>query len=391
MAVRIVSVVGARPQFVKLSPIHEAFRCDRYRDVVEHRILHTGQHYDYGMSGAFFGSLGIPEPDENLGVGSGQHGEQTGAMLCQLERYLTECRPDLVLLYGDTNSTLAGALAAVKLHISVAHIEAGLRSRNKAMPEEINRVLTDHVSSILFCPTVQSVRNLETEGLHNSARFEGLLPANDPLPSVQASVDHPWILNVGDVMKDAVLMHLGRARELSGMLSSLSLEGTHFAVATVHRAENTDDPKRLSRIMDALSELSRETIPVILPLHPRTREILRRSTGVLSEQVHCIEPVGYLDMIHLVSEAQLVLTDSGGLQKEAFLLKTPCLTLRDETEWVELVDAGWNRVVGTEASTIVKSARDILESPLIRSEAELYGDGRAAERIAYVCANWRRR
>jgi len=384
---RVVSIVGARPQFVKLSPIHDVFASERYRNVVEHIIVHTGQHYDRNMSGCFFDDLAIPAPDENLGIGSGRHGEQTGSMLGRLESFLIEAVPDLVLLYGDTNSTLAGAIAAAKINLAIAHIEAGLRSHRKTMPEEINRVLTDHVSSILFCPTAESVRNLVAEGIARADLPIDCVSIDYLVPGPRACMDAPWIVNVGDVMKDAVLRNVGGAGR-SCILSRLGVEEGRFAVATVHRADNTDNLSRLRSILAALETFGSTELPVILPLHPRTRSAIASLDIDSTENLRLVEPLSYADMLQLVSKARLVLTDSGGLQKESFLLRVPCITLREETEWVELVEAGWNRVVGADEFQIVQEARAAVSSASSPSEVELYGDGQAAERIAHICVDW---
>jgi UDP-GlcNAc3NAcA epimerase len=369
---RIASVVGARPQFVKLGPMCRAFDAlpsDRH---VAHGVIHTGQHYDAAMSDAFFRDLELPTPDASLGVGSGSHGAQTGQMLQRLEDAFLRESPDLVLVYGDTNSTLAAALAAVKLHIPVAHVEAGLRSFRKSMPEEVNRVLTDHVSTFLFCPTTTSVDNLAKEGIASGV---------DPL---SASVDAPAVVRTGDVMKDAVDQNLERAARRPRVAARLGVDAGRYAVATIHRAENTDDFNRLRGIAEGLAQVGRE-LQVVVPLHPRTRKAMS-ALGIRmdSTSVRWIDPLSYLDMLQLVSQAKLVLTDSGGLQKEAYLLGVPCVTLRDETEWVELVEAGRNRLAGADPVRILAAARDLLASSPGSDATNLYGDGRAAERIVEV-------
>jgi len=330
----LVHIVGARPQFIKMAAVSRAIA--RYSDRrLEELIVHTGQHYDYGMSKVFFDELEIPKPDYNLGVGSGSHGEQTGEMLKRVEQVLLKEKPDIVLVYGDTNSTLAGAL--------VAHIEAGLRSFNRAMPEEINRVLTDHVSTILFCPTETAVRNLQKEGFTNIVNDGHLLPPPSspyPLPLNPSPPNPPLVVNVGDVMYGSVLYNLKLAEERSDVLTPLSLKPNKpmmYALATVHRAENTDDPARLRSIFQALDEIARELMPVILPLHPRTRKQLSAlsnwtnsmnsmnpidsTNSMNSTNLMIIDPVPYLDMLSLEKNARLILTDSGGVQKEAFILK----------------------------------------------------------------------
>lgn len=366
----IASVVGARPQFVKLGPMCRAFEALPCGRRPAHTIVHTGQHYDDAMSDAFFRDLDVPAPDINLDIGSGSHGAQTGRMLAGLEKAFLERRPDIVLVYGDTNSTLAGALAAAKLHIPVAHVEAGLRSFRKSMPEEQNRVVADHVSTFLFCPTAAAVDNLDREGV----------PAGvDPQ---DASVDRPAVVLTGDVMRDAVEQNLERAMRRPPVGACLGIGEAPYAVATFHRAENTDDAARLGAIVGALAQLSRD-LCLVIPLHPRTRKALAGPGMSLgSTALRLIEPLSYLDMLQLVARAGLVLTDSGGLQKEAYLLGVPCVTLREETEWVELVGAGWNSLSGADPDRILASARSFLASPPPPAREEFYGDGRAAERIA---------
>ncbi len=348
---RIASIVGARPQFIKAAAVSR-----RLRRAHRELLIHTGQHYDYRMSQAFFEELEIPAPDVNLEVGSGPHGAQTAAMLSGLEQTLIAERPDRVLVYGDTNSTLAGTLAAAKLNIPVSHVEAGLRSFNRRMPEEVNRVVTDHLADQLFCPSRTAADNLAAEGVTCGVHV------------------------VGDVMADV----LRWARERIGdspsrVASELGLSPGGYLLATVHRPENTDDPERLAAIVEALSATAE---PVVLPLHPRTRAALARLTGssepFAGTGVRCLEPVGYLEMMRLASGARLILTDSGGLQKEAYWLKVPCVTLRDQTEWVETTDSGWNALVGADTEKILERVRTM------RPPAEhppLYGDGGASSRI----------
>jgi len=353
---KVLTVVGARPQFIKAAPVSEVLRG---RPGVREVLLHTGQHYDAGMSDVFFEELGIPKPDYHLGIGGGTHGQNTGRMIEAIEGVLLKERPDWVLVYGDTDSTLAGALAAVKLHIPVAHVEAGLRSFNRRMPEEINRVLTDHTADLLLAPTPQAVENLLREGL--------------PRERVR------W---VGDVMYDAALRFAEVAREKSRILERLGLEPGGYLLATVHRAENTDDPARLRAIFEGLFRVA-EHYPVVLPLHPRTRKALER-LGMLprvKERLVVTDPLGYLDMLRLLEASRAVVTDSGGLQKEAFFFRRPCVTLREETEWVELVEAGWNRLVPPEDAERVHQG--VLAHLDARGEeVRAYGDGHAAERVA---------
>ncbi len=338
---KVVTIIGARPQFIKASAVSKEMR-KRHREV----LVHTGQHYDYEMSGIFFEGLGIPLPDVNLGVGSGSHGAQTGAMLSGLEEVLTSERPDWVLIYGDTNSTLAGALAAAKLRIPVAHVEAGLRSFNRAMPEEINRVVADHLSDLLLCPSSTAVTNLAAEGITRNVQL------------------------VGDVMLD--VLNWARERVLVkpvGIVDRLGLQKKRYLVATVHRSENTDSKERLTGILRALNALEEA---VILPLHPRTRKVLATIDYPLQSRVRVIDPLGYLEMVDLAASARLILTDSGGLQKEAYWLGVPCVTLRDETEWVETVEAGWNTLAGTIPEKIVDAARSVESLP---PRQALYGNG----------------
>jgi UDP-GlcNAc3NAcA epimerase len=354
---KVVSVVGARPQFVKAAVVSRALRAvEGLREV----FVHTGQHYDDNMSRIFFEELEIPQPDYNLGIGGGTHGQNTGRMLEAIEAVLLKEKPHAVLVYGDTDSTLAGALAAVKLHIPVAHVEAGLRSFNRRMPEEINRVLTDHASDILFAPTETAVKNLLREGI----------------PEERVHL-------VGDVMYDAALLYGEKAERHSDVLARLGLSPKGYVLATIHRADNTDSPERLRVILEALAEVNR-WVPVVFPVHPRTRERIKRFGLDSALKVLVVtDPVGYLDMIKLEKNAQLIVTDSGGVQKEAFFYRVPCVTLREETEWVELVSAGWNTLCPPLDKAQV--TQTILES-LGRVGVDLfaYGDGRAGNIIADV-------
>jgi UDP-N-acetylglucosamine 2-epimerase len=344
---KIVTVIGARPQFIKAMPVSRALR----RTGHDEFLIHTGQHYDYGMSQVFFEELGIPTPDVNLAIGSGQHGAQTGAMLAGIEQILIAQKPDALLIYGDTNSTLAGALAASKMGIAVAHVEAGLRSFNRAMPEEINRVVADHLSALLLCPSQTAVDNLAHEGISNGVHL------------------------VGDVMADALMLGVARAREHSDALVRLGLNAGGYLLATVHRAENTDDPLRLQAILAAFGALNE---PLIFPVHPRTRKRLHDMGYTPPAHVRLIEPVGYLDMVLLEQSARMILTDSGGIQKEAYWLAVPCVTMRDETEWVETVAAGWNILVGADQGQIVSAVHSFTPAA---THPPLYGgDGQAAER-----------
>ena len=353
---RVLTVVGARPQFIKAAAVSRAFALSGR---VDEDILHTGQHYDDRMSDQFFRELGLKPPAVNLEVGSLSHGAQTGRMLEGIEAVIQERRPDWVLVYGDTNSTLAGALAAVKLHVPVAHVEAGLRSFNRRMPEEINRVVSDHVSDLLLAPTETAVRNLAAEGLAETK-----------------------VRNVGDVMYDVALDAGSRAATESTALEDHGLEHKGFVLATVHRAENTDDPARLRAVVEGLSRVAGQ-MPVVFPVHPRTRP--RLAAFDLPPGLLLTDPIGYLDMARLEAAAAVVATDSGGVQKEAYFHGTPCVTLRDETEWVELVELGWNRVVPpTDAETVATAVLAAIGSH--GQDGRPYGDGRAAQRIVEALA-----
>ena len=318
---KIISIVGARPQFIKCAPLSRELRSEH-----EEVLVHTGQHYDREMSEIFFEELNIPKPDYNLGIGSGSHGEQTGKMLIEIEKVLLKEKPDLVLVYGDTNSTLAGALAAAKLHIRVAHVEAGLRSFDRSMPEEINRVLTDHISDLLFCPTQTAVDNLANEGISAGVYL------------------------VGDVMVDALEYNLKIAEKKSGIIEELALEKGKYLVITVHRPGNTDSRENMTNIIEALGETGGV---VVFPVHPRTEKYLREYGLLMPENVKLIKPLGYLDMLKLMASAKKILTDSGGIQKEAYVLGVPCITLRENTEWVETLEGGWNVLVGADKGRII--------------------------------------
>lgn len=347
---KIVSIVGTRPEFIQAAPVSLALRREHHEVLV-----HTGQHYDDVMSRIFFEDLDLPTPDYHLGVGSGPHGLQTGEMMAGLEEILQKERPDLVIVRGDTNSTLAGALAAVKLHIPLAHIEAGERSFNKHMPEEINRLVTDRVADLHFCITRRAVKHLAREGITEGVFF------------------------VGDVMLDAVRMHLPRALERApALLERLRVQPGGYLLATVHRAGNTDDPNRLAGIMAGLNAIPE---PIVFPVHPRTRQAIARYGVLAASHIRMIEPVGYLDMLALEAHARMILTDSGGVQREAYFLGIPCLTLREETELIETVEVGWNRLVGTDPRRIVEGWRFFRPSG---PRPPLFGDGHAAERIAAI-------
>lgn len=350
----VMTIIGARPQFIKAAPFSREFRKSG-REI----LVHTGQHYDKNMSDVFFDELGIPKPDYNLGIGSGSHGAQTGRMLEAIEELLLSHRPDGMLVYGDTNSTLAGALAASKLHIPVFHVEAGLRSHNMLMPEEQNRILTDHISSLLLCPTETAVQSLAHEGITRG------------------------VYNTGDIMLDAVRENVRLAGEKYPDMPVLTpIDGDmprinpgEYYLATVHRAENTDDPAKLRAIFEAFSKMS---LPVILPIHPRTRKLIA-DYGIRPQGVIAVEPVGYLPMLWLTSHAKMVLTDSGGLQKEAYFMRTPCVTMRDQTEWVETLEGGWNVLTQISPDSILSCAERRFDTSCPQNNA--FGDGKAAEKI----------
>lgn len=347
---RIVSVVGARPQFIKASVVSKAIR-KKHEEV----LVHTGQHYDYEMSKLFFDQLEVPKPDYNLGVGSGPQGEQTGKMIQGIEEILLKENPDLVLVYGDTNSTLAGALAAVKMHMPTGHVEAGLRSFDKTMPEEVNRVLTDHCSSFLFAPTKTAIDNLKNEGITDG------------------------VYHTGDVMYDVLLQSLKIAAK-SDILKELNLESKEYFLTTVHRQANTDNPKYLGSIVNALSSVDEK---VVFPIHPRTTKFLKNH-GLekdIKENILLTKPIGYFDFLWLQQNAKKILTDSGGIQKEAYLLNVPCITLRDTTEWTETIEDGWNVLVGSNKEKILDAVNNFEPS---KSQRNVFGDGEASSKIAEI-------
>jgi UDP-GlcNAc3NAcA epimerase len=346
---KIVTVIGARPQFIKAVVVSNALKVHNIREI----MVHTGQHFDSNMSDVFFKELGISPPAHYLGIGGGSHGQNTGRMIEAIERVLMDERPEWVLVYGDTDSTLAGTLAAVKLHIPVAHVEAGLRSFNRKMPEEINRVLTDHAAAILFAPTEVAVQHLEDEGI-----------AGDTVSLV------------GDVMYDAALFYGQKAEMESDILDKLNLAPRSYVLGTVHRAENTDNQQRLRSILDGFADSDHS---VVLPLHPRTLKQLDLFNFKLPSNVCAIDPVGYLDMLMLEKNACLIATDSGGVQKEAYFYEIPCVTLRDETEWVELVQHGWNTLAPPNNSNIGETITKMIGKSGIK--ANLYGNGDAAIKI----------
>ncbi|WP_375737994.1 non-hydrolyzing UDP-N-acetylglucosamine 2-epimerase [Pseudomonas boanensis] len=347
---KILTIVGARPQFIKAATVSRVI--SRTEGLVE-VMVHTGQHFDANMSDVFFHELDIPRPAYNLGVGGGTHGQNTGRMLEGIEAVMLKEHPDAILVYGDTDSTLAGALAAAKIHIPVVHVEAGLRSFNRRMPEEVNRQLTDHISALLLTPNDVAVANLAKEGIQGEQ-----------------------VQNVGDVMYDAALFFGQKAEETSQVLSRLALDSKGYVLATVHRQENTDDPKRLQRILDGFSRLER---PVVLPLHPRTRQRIASFGFTIPANVQIVDPLGYIDMVMLEKHACLVATDSGGVQKEAYFHGVPCLTLRDETEWVELVQLGWNTLLSPADEDFLDKIA-VVPAPGVTGQFP-YGNGKAAEQV----------
>jgi UDP-GlcNAc3NAcA epimerase len=343
---KVITILGARPQFIKAAAVS-----NQMKGKIDEILVHTGQHYDQNMSDVFFEELNIPKPKYHLNIGSGSHGVQTGDMLREIEKVLLEEKPDFVMVYGDTNSTLAGALAASKLLIPVIHVEAGLRSFNKAMPEEQNRILTDHISDLLFVPTQTAVSHLKSEGITKGVHL------------------------VGDVMYDGILHFTEIAKNKSQILEKIQVNEGEYLLCTIHRAENTNDPNRLKSIIDGLNAVSEI---IVLPLHPRTQKYLTDYEIKLNDHIKVIEPVGYLDMVRLESGSKKIVTDSGGVQKEAFFLAKPCITMRDETEWVETVDNGWNVIVGADAKKI-KHAIEAFNPTEERKNH--FGDGSASEKM----------
>jgi len=357
---KIVTIVGARPQFVKAAALSRAFQ---EIGGIEEVIIHTGQHFDKNMSDVFFMEMQIPHPQYNLAINSLSHGAMTGRMIEKIESVLLEEKPDFLLVYGDTNSTLAGALAAVKIQVPIAHVEAGLRSFNMEMPEEINRILTDRISNVLFCPTDTAIDNLANEGYSN----------------IDAKV-----VKSGDVMEDAALYYEKLSREKATVLQTNNLEESSYYICTLHRAENTKSADRMAEIIQGLNTIA-HNYKVVLPVHPRTKELL--STHNLNNNILIIEPVGYFDMIALIKNSRLVVTDSGGLQKEAYFFNKYCVTARDQTEWVELVSNGYNRIVGANSAKMIEAV-NYFESRDFRKETQLYGGGKAANFMAEYLKNY---
>jgi UDP-N-acetylglucosamine 2-epimerase len=367
MTIKIVTVIGARPQFIKAASVTRAIK--KFNDLssgkifLAEKIIHTGQHYDDNMSCVFFEQLEIPEPVRNLNVRSETHAMQTGQMLEKIEAILLSEKPDYCIVYGDTNSTLAGALAAAKLHFPVAHVEAGLRSFNKRMPEEINRLLTDHISQLLFCPTDIAVDNLKAEGIKTG------------------------VYKTGDVMYDSIIYYSEKAHDIAAkLLRKYNIQHKSFYLATIHRAENTDDKNHLSQIVQAFNKIALPDCPLVLPLHPRTVKYITKYKLNFSKYVKILEPLSYLEMLALEQNAKIILTDSGGIQKEAFCFAVPCITLRNETEWLETVEVGCNILTGTDTQKIIQAVQNMGENCVLDMQ-KLYGDGKASEKIVEILIN----
>jgi UDP-GlcNAc3NAcA epimerase len=369
--IKILTIIGARPQIIKAAALSRAIR-ESFSDKIHEVLLHTGQHYDQNMSEIFFEQLGIPQPDYNLNVGSGAHGKQTATMITGIEEVLLKEKPDFLVLYGDTNSTLAGAIAASKLHIPIVHIEAGLRSFNKSMPEEINRIMCDHASTLLFSPTLTGIHNLESEGF----KMENVTPF---------TIDNPGVFHSGDVMYDNSLFFATLSDVQSKIIVELGLKDKLFILSTIHRDNNTDQPERLNGIFEALYQISiRKDIDIVLPLHPRTAKLLKQNlepglyTNIKQHsKIHLIAPVSFLDMIALEKNAVLVMTDSGGVQKEAFYFEKPCIIMRPETEWVEIVEHGAGMICDADTERILEAVMHFMGEAQ-PSFPKIFGDGKAA-------------
>jgi len=358
---KLVTILGARPQFIKAAALSRAIKENNAqgRDAIREVIVHTGQHFDQNMSEVFFSDLGIPAPDYNLEIAGLSHGAMTGRMLEQVETVLMNEKPDAVVVYGDTNSTLAGSLAAAKLHIPVAHVEAGLRSFNMRMPEEVNRILSDRISSLLFCPTEEAIINLSNEGVTKGVHL------------------------AGDVMLD-ITLHYAEKATSQFSLSQWGLEEGRYILCTIHRAENTDDINRLRSILAALKEISNE-VKIVLPLHPRTKQLIhKQQMQAMLDGFMVLDPLPYLPMLRLQRSAKAILTDSGGMQKEAFFHQVPCITLRDESEWLETVALGWNRIAGADSNVILELYRKLQPGKQVTAAENPYGDGKAAQKILEI-------
>ncbi|MGD0712290.1 MAG: UDP-N-acetylglucosamine 2-epimerase (non-hydrolyzing) [Bacteroidales bacterium] len=373
--IKVVTIIGARPQIIKAAAISRCINSS-FKKKIREIIVHTGQHYDENMSEVFFREMGIPKPHYNLNVGSSTHAKQTADMMIKTEEVLLKEKPDCVILYGDTNSTLAGSVTAAKMQIPVVHIEAGLRSFNKAMPEEINRIVCDHTSTLLFSPTLTGIKNLENEGFNNKAR-------------AHYTADNPGIFHCGDVMYDNAIHFAEKAEKSSSILKALHLEKDNYLLATIHRDYNTDNPVRLNGIVEAIHNVTKENkLSIVIPLHPRTSKILETTLEkklmdaiLKSPLIKIIQPVSFFDMIQLEKNSLMILTDSGGVQKEAFFYKKPCLILRSETEWVEIVEAGAAMVCDADTKKITK-AFEFFRNKKINTTASIFGDGKASE---FIC------
>jgi len=371
---KIVNIVGARPQFIKYFPLQKAIELYK-TNKIEDILIHTGQHYDYEMSEVFFNQLGIKKPKYHLGIGSGSHGEQTGKAIIEIEKVLKKEIPDFVIVYGDTNSTLSGALASAKIHIPVIHIESGLRSYNKKMPEEINRVLTDHISTLLICPTNQAVKNLKKEGFKNIIKQGELIGEREKINLNSLSESNPFVINCGDIMYDVLIESIKIAEKNKQILSKLSLLPKQYNLMTIHREENTKNKETFQDLINFINKNS-DNKKVIFPAHPRTKKLIETEKIKIPEKIQIIEPVSYFDMLILLKNSNLLFTDSGGMQKEAYWLKIPCITLREETEWIETVKSGWN--------VLYKKYKG-KHTP--KKDISYFGDGKTAKRIFHILLN----
>lgn len=377
---KLLTIIGARPQIIKAAALNRAIR-NNFSSQLNEVLVHTGQHYDHGMSDIFFDEMGIPKADYNLGIGSGNHGSQTGKMLEEIEKVIQTEQPNGLVVYGDTNSTLAGALAASKLHVSVIHIEAGLRSFNKRMPEEVNRITSDHSSTLLYSPTLSGTENLKKEG------FKTL---DESIQFGQADINNPYVFHCGDLMYDNTRHYAQLAESKTPFLQKHGIAKGNYALVTIHRPQNTDNPETLLSVLDSLNSLSKDFgIQIVLPLHPRTENALstleddRLSSIQSNDNFKIIEPVGFLEMIMLEKHCRLVLTDSGGVQKEAFFMKKPCVILRPETEWTEIVDSGCATLVGSDPTRIRNGFEKYYQQPPSKFPP-IFGDGKAAE---FICSS----
>lgn len=375
---KLLTIIGARPQIIKSAALNRAIRTKFPNQLVE-VLVHTGQHYDYSMSDVFFEEMEIPKPDYQLEIGSGRHGKQTGKMLDEIERVIQIEKPDSVVVYGDTNSTLAGALAAAKIHVPVIHVEAGLRSFNKRMPEELNRITADHASTLLYTPTKSGIRNLEKEGF---------LSVEEAIKKGSANIDNPYVFHCGDLMYDNTLFYSAEADKRESLFSKHGIDKENFVLSTIHRPQNTDDIHVLSRILTALNEISiNDQIEIVLPLHPRTASMISRSDNAEIKKLSAnplfkiIEPVGFLEMLLLEKNAKLIMTDSGGVQKEAFFMQKPCVILRPETEWAEIVESGCALLAGSDPKKI-RDRYDYFKQQSRLEFPSIFGDGNAAE---FIC------